>query len=80
MAGEKEESELGDALISVWRQALLDGVRHVRLGDDTYPVRRTAKNKLAQVDFEVAGRQYEDWSRTRPQAPGGRKWRRKEQR
>jgi hypothetical protein len=51
----KEKSELDDALLSVWRQTLAEGAKRVHLGDDTYPVRRTAKSKLAQVDFEVAG-------------------------
>jgi hypothetical protein len=55
MAGEEERSELDDALLSVWRQALVEGAKRVRVAHDTYPVRRTAKNKLAQVDFEVGG-------------------------
>lgn len=55
MPGERETSELDDALVSVWRQALVEGAKRVRVGDNTYPVRRTAKSKLAQVDFEVAG-------------------------
>jgi hypothetical protein len=55
MAGAKQKSELYDALVSVWRQALVDGAKHVRVGDDMFPVRRTSKRKLAQVDFEIAG-------------------------
>jgi hypothetical protein len=55
VVGETEQSGLDEALVSVWRQALADGAKRVRVGDDTYPVRRTAKRKLAQVDFEVAG-------------------------
>ena len=58
MAGEKEKSELYDALVSVWRQTLVDGAKRVRVGDDTFPVRRTAKRKLAQVDFEIAGQAF----------------------
>jgi hypothetical protein len=48
-------SEFEDCLLSVWRQALLDSQERVTVGSDTYPVRRTAKHKLAQVDFEFAG-------------------------
>ena len=39
----------------MWRQTLVDSARNVTLGGDSYPVRRTAKHKLAQVDFELAG-------------------------
>lgn len=55
MAPETEKSELDEALLSVWRQALMEGAKRVRLGEDTYAVRKTAKSKLAQVDFEVKG-------------------------
>lgn len=55
MLDPSEKSELDDALLSVWRQALVEGAKRVHVEDDTYPVRRTAKSKLAQVDFEVAG-------------------------
>ena len=49
-------SEFDEALLSVWRQALVDSAKTVTLGGERYPVRRTAKHKLAQVDFEFAGR------------------------
>ena len=55
MSSEKERSEFDEALLSVWRQTLVEGAKRVRIGDDSYAVRRTAKSKLAQVDFEVAG-------------------------
>jgi hypothetical protein len=57
MAAEAEKTEWDDALLSVWRQALVDGATRVRVGGDSYPVRRTARSKLAQVDFEVQGEQ-----------------------
>src|SRR5260370_17889151 len=50
-----ERAELDEALLSVWRQALVERKRRVHLGDDPYPVQSTAKRKLAQVDFEFAG-------------------------
>lgn len=56
MAEEKGRSELDEALLSVWRQALVEGAKRVRVGDETYSVRRTAKSKLAQVDFQFGGR------------------------
>ena len=50
-----ENSELDEALLSVWRQALLEHKKRVTLADDSYPVQHTSKNKLAQVDFDFAG-------------------------
>src|SRR5260370_37585360 len=55
MKGGDERAELDEALLSVWRQALVERKRRVHLGDDSYPVQSTAKRKLAQVDFEFAG-------------------------
>jgi len=42
-------------MLAIWRQALVENVRTVRLGESTYSVRRTAKHKLAQIDFEWEG-------------------------
>ena len=55
MAAQAPRSELDEALLSVWRQALVDGAKRVRVGDQTYSVRKTAKRGLAQVDFEFEG-------------------------
>jgi hypothetical protein len=54
MAEENEKSGLDEALLSVWQQALIERKKRVYLGDDSYPVQRTAKSKLAQIDFEFA--------------------------
>jgi hypothetical protein len=48
-------SEFDETLLTVWRQVLVDSGTRVLLGGDTHPVRRTAKHKLAQVDFEFEG-------------------------
>ena len=48
-------SEFDDFLLSVWRQTLMDSAKRVTLDGDSYPVRRTAKHKLVQVDFEFEG-------------------------
>jgi hypothetical protein len=42
-------------LIEVWRQALVENVRTVELGTERFPVRRTPKNRLRQVDFGFDG-------------------------
>ena len=46
-----------EALSSVWQQALVDGSAAVKLGDESYPVHRTRKRNLRQVDFVFQGRE-----------------------
>jgi hypothetical protein len=55
MAAHFRSSAFDEAMLSVWRQILVDSAKSVMLGDDSFPVRRTAKHKLAQVDFEWEG-------------------------
>ena len=55
MTEEDKNSSLDEALLSVWRQALVERKKRVVLGDDSYPVQSTAKRKLAQVDFNFGG-------------------------
>jgi hypothetical protein len=55
MAEEDKKANLDEALLSVWRQALVERKKRVVVGDDSYPVQSTAKRRLAQVDFEFAG-------------------------
>ena len=43
------------ALIGVWRQALVENAKTVELGTASYPVRRTPKRGLRQVDFVFDG-------------------------
>jgi hypothetical protein len=42
-------------LIEVWRQALVENANPVELGKERYPVRRTPKRGLRQVDFVLNG-------------------------
>jgi hypothetical protein len=51
-------SAIDDAFLSVWRQALVEQKKIVSLGDATFSVRRTAKHRLAQIDFELDGVEY----------------------
>lgn len=46
---------LEEALISVWRQALVEKASVVKLDGREYPVRRTPKRGLVQVDFNSEG-------------------------
>jgi hypothetical protein len=43
------------ALIEVWRQALVENAKFVVLGTERFPVRRTPKRGLRQVDFVFDG-------------------------
>ena len=51
------ESSFEQTLIEVWRQALLENAKVVELGRERYPVRRTPKRGLRQVDFVFDGRE-----------------------
>jgi hypothetical protein len=44
-----------EALIEVWRQALVENAKAVKVGGESYPVRRTPKHGLRQVDFTLDG-------------------------
>jgi hypothetical protein len=44
-------------LIAVWRQALAERKRAVELDAQTFPVRRTLKRGLLQIDFTFDGRE-----------------------
>ncbi len=49
------ESSFEQALIEVWRQALVEDAKTVVLGTERFPVRRTPKRDLRQVDFTFDG-------------------------
>jgi hypothetical protein len=48
-------ASLEETLISVWRQALIENARKVTLENGSYPVRRTRRSKLREVDFQFDG-------------------------
>jgi hypothetical protein len=43
------------ALVEVWRQVLVENAKTVKVGGESYPVRRTPKRGLRQVDFVLDG-------------------------
>jgi hypothetical protein len=47
---------LEEALISVWRQVLAENATTVTLQEESYPVRRTSRSKLREVDFKFGDR------------------------
>lgn len=48
-------ASLEETLISVWRQALVENATAVILESGRYPVRRTSRSRLREVDFEFEG-------------------------
>lgn len=46
---------ISDALISVWRQALEEGLDTVELEGERFPVKATRAKKLRTVEFQFAG-------------------------
>ena len=44
-----------EALTEVWQQSLVQNAKTVQLGTESFPVRRTAKSGLRQVDFVFDG-------------------------
>ncbi len=47
--------KLEEALVAVWRQALAENANLVELEGRRFPVRRTQRRRLRQVDFEFGG-------------------------
>jgi hypothetical protein len=46
---------LEEALVSIWRQVLVENANIVELEGRRYPVQRTRRLRLRQVDFEFEG-------------------------
>jgi hypothetical protein len=55
MTATDTSSAIDDAFLSVWRQALVEQKKIITVGDSTFSVRRTTKQRLAQIDFELDG-------------------------
>ena len=49
------KSSFEETLIEVWRQALVENAKAVVIGTEHFPVRRTPKRGLRQVDFVFDG-------------------------
>jgi hypothetical protein len=46
-----------ETLTEVWRQALVENAKEVEVGGESYPIRRTPKRGLRQVDFIFDGQE-----------------------
>ena len=47
---------LEDVLVEVWRQVLLGGAKSIEIGGIRYPIKKTARRGLRQVDFSFEGK------------------------
>jgi hypothetical protein len=47
---------LEEAVLSVWRQVMVEKAKTVTLRHESYPVRRTSRSKLREVDFKLGDR------------------------
>jgi hypothetical protein len=47
---------LEEALLSVWQQVMVQNANTATLGEESYPVRRTSRSKLREVDFKFEDR------------------------
>jgi hypothetical protein len=47
---------LEDVFISVWQQVMVENTKKVALDEESYPVRRTSRSKLREVDFKFEDR------------------------
>jgi hypothetical protein len=43
---------LGDAVLSVWQQVFAENAKSVTLDGVNFPIRRTSRSKLREVDFK----------------------------
>jgi hypothetical protein len=47
---------LEEALVSVWQQAFAENAKTLMLDDVSYPIRRTSRSNLREVDFDTTFR------------------------
>ena len=50
-------TSLEETLISVWRQTMVDDAKVVTLQNEEFPVRRTSRSRLREVDFQFEGQE-----------------------
>jgi len=48
-------ASLEETLMSVWQQVMIENARSVKLENRGFPVRRTSRSKLREVDFQFEG-------------------------
>ena len=51
-------ASLEETLTSMWRQALVEAAQSVTLEGRSFPVRRTSRSRLREVDFHFEGQEF----------------------
>src|SRR5438034_2916971 len=52
------DASVEETLISVWQQGLVENARSVKLENRSFPVRRTSRSRLREVDFQFEGHEF----------------------
>lgn len=50
-------AQFEEVLIDVWRQAFVENAKAIVVGTERYPILRTSKRRLRQVDFKFDGQE-----------------------
>ena len=62
-------AEFEQTLLEVWRQALIENAKYVRVGGQPYPMRRISGLRMVQFVFEAG--KCAGWSRIQPRVRDG---------
>ncbi len=73
-------ASLEETLISVWRQAMVERAKTVTMEGRDFPVRRTSRSKLREVDFRFDSHELRGLGKILKPVLDGRDWRAKENR
>jgi hypothetical protein len=65
---------LEETLISVWRQAMVEGSKTVTVEDGNFPVRRTSRSRLREVNFQFQGHALRGLEQNLKPVPDGHDW------
>ena len=65
---------LEEAMVTVWRAALLEKTRELVLDGQKFPIRQTPRKRLLEVDLPSRGKHSVNSSRTQTPNRGGRNW------
>lgn len=73
-------ASLEETLISVWRQVMVEGAKTVTVEGRNFPVRRTSRSKLREVDFRFDAHELRGLEQILEPVLDGRDWHGKEKR
>src|SRR5438128_9274911 len=71
-------ASLEETLTSVWQQVMIENARSVKLENRSFPVRRTSRSRLREVDFQFEGTNCAISKKVPRQHRAGQNWHDKE--